>query len=219
MKTEPFSFQSQLRERFNRSELNENSVAENPFVQFALWLDEAKQTGIFPFPNTFSLCTVGKDNSPSSRIVLMRRQTEEGILFYTQYGSRKANDISHNPEVCANFYWPVVERQIQIAGLCSKISEAEADTGFRELSRENQLSAWASLQSEEVRHMDELEEKFNGFAKLFNAREIPRPSRWGGFLIEPHTFEFWQFRPMHFNDRIRYKQTKDRSWKIQRVAP
>lgn len=219
MKIEPFALQGLIRDKFNQNELTENNVADDPFHQFSVWLAEARQTGIFPFPTAFSLSTLSRDNFPSSRTVIMRSQSSDGILFYTQYGSAKALDISHNPNVCAHFYWPIIERQIQINGVCNRISEEEADDGFRELSRENQLAAWASLQSEEVNKIAELEEKFSGFEKLFQDRQIPRPSRWGGFKIEPVLFEFWQHRPFHFNDRIRYKPNADGSWIIQRISP
>jgi len=166
-----------------------------------------------------SVATVGKDMQPSLRLVYLRDISENGFVFYTNYGSQKAEDIAENNKVALNFYWVELERQIRIQGKVFKVSEEMSDTYFNSRPRESQIGAWASAQSTELTSRQVLEEKVIELTKKFENQSIPRPKHWGGYIVQPSKIEFWQGRPNRLHDRLVYTRTETNDWEISRIAP
>lgn len=185
----------------------------DPYRLFADWFKEASAAD----PNNaavVALATAAPDARPSLRMVLLKGYGESGFLFYTNYESRKAAELTENPFAAMTFWWPAQERQVRIEGTIEKISEAESDDYFAKRPRESRLSAWASPQSSVIEQpvtLDKLHERFGD-------APVPRPANWGGFRLVPETFEFWQGRANRLHDRIRFTKTAD-GWKTDRLAP
>ncbi|MCG6913598.1 pyridoxamine 5'-phosphate oxidase [bacterium BMS3Abin03] len=198
-------------------ELSEDDVLSNPFEQFNVWFDEAKQSEIVE-PTAAILSTVGEDNHPSARTILLKEVNEKGFVFYTNYESKKANDIASNPNISLLFLWKEQQRQVRIVGQSEKISREESEKYFRTRPRESQIGAWASHQSSVIPDRKSLDNKFEEYRKKFGDKEIPLPDFWGGYVIIPNYFEFWQGRPGRLHDRICYK-FEDQEWRIFRLAP
>jgi pyridoxamine 5'-phosphate oxidase len=206
-----------LRTEYQSSRLLESSVSRSPFVQFKRWFSDAVRAALVE-PNAMVLATVSDAGSPSARAVLMKRFDAQGVLFFTNYGSKKGRDISRNPRVAALFLWKDLERQIRIEGVARKLSRAASVRYFRGRPREAQLGAWASPQSERIPDRATLQRRLDRVRKQFEGRTVPCPPHWGGYVIEPRHFEFWQGREGRLHDRIVYRSTKQ-VWKIFRVAP
>ncbi|MEJ2507564.1 MAG: pyridoxamine 5'-phosphate oxidase [Ignavibacteriaceae bacterium] len=198
-------------------ELSEDDVLSNPFEQFNVWFDEAKQSEIVE-PTAAILSTVGEDNHPSARTILLKEVNEKGFVFYTNYESKKAKDIASNPNISLLFLWKEQQRQVRIVGQSVKISREESEKYFRSRPRESQIGAWASHQSSVIPDRKSLDNKFEEYRKKFGDKEIPLPDFWGGYVIIPNYFEFWQGRPGRLHDRICYK-FEDQEWRIFRLAP
>ena len=198
-------------------ELSEDDVLSNPFEQFNVWFDEANQTEIVE-PTAAILSTVGEDNHPSARTILLKEVNEKGFVFYTNYESKKAKDIASNPNISLLFLWKEQQRQVRIVGQSEKISREESEKYFRTRPRESQIGAWASHQSSVIPDRKSLDNKFEEYRKKFGDKEIPLPDFWGGYVIIPNYFEFWQGRPGRLHDRICYK-FEDQEWRIFRLAP
>ena len=198
-------------------ELSEDDVLSNPFEQFNVWFDEAKQSEIVE-PTAAILSTVGEDNHPSARTILLKEVNEKGFVFYTNYESKKAKDIASNPNISLLFLWKEQQRQVRIVGQSEKISREESEKYFRTRPRESQIGAWASHQSSVIPDRKSLDNKFEEYRKKFGDKEIPLPDFWGGYVIIPNYFEFWQGRPGRLHDRICYK-FEDQEWRIFRLAP
>jgi pyridoxamine 5'-phosphate oxidase len=200
---------------FNQGKL-EDSLGLDPFSEFTLWLKEAVDKKELE-ANAFSLCTVNKQKEPSSRIVYLKEIHSKKFIFYTNYFSRKGNDIVKNPFVSMLFFWPQLQRQIRIKGFCEKVSSEMSDEYFNSRPRESQLGAWASHQSEKLLDREELEGRYKEYSEKFPTT-VPRPESWGGYSIDPDNFEFWQGRASRLHDRILFERDSD-SWKTSRLNP
>ena len=210
---------SNYRKSYERNPLIKDNIPENPMELFQKWFYEADATDGIDEANVMSISTIGLDRYPKTRIVLLKRFTWEGFIFYTNYNSEKAKAILANPRVSLNFFWHGMERQIVIKGKAEKIAPNLSDGYFESRPKGSQLGAWASDQSQEIESREALDEKLSQFEKKFEGQEIPRPVYWGGFIVKPTSIEFWQGRPNRMHDRILFELQKDYNWKISRLQP
>lgn len=207
-----------MRENYRRGELDESAVDRDPLVQLRKWLDEAMAAGE-PEPNAMTLATADAAGRPSARIVLLKEVRPEGLVFFTDYRSRKAAEIEANPRVALVFHWHGLERQARIAGGAVRIPGPESDAYHGVRPRDSQLGAWTSRQSGVVGSRAELEAALAATRERFEGREIPRPGHWGGYLIAPEEIEFWQGRPGRLHDRILFTLTPEHGWSVARLSP
>lgn len=205
------------REDYQMSELNENQVAARPLDQFKAWFEDYKQLGKKDY-NSMLLTTVKPDGSPASRIVLLKGLSENGLEFFTNYNSSKAQEIAQNPKVALTFFWPDLERQIRIEGKATKSSDEQSDGYFGQRPRGSQIGAWASPQSEIIESRKVLDDNLAAFEEKFKEGGVPRPPHWGGFVVIPERVEFWQGRTNRLHDRIVYQLDGD-GWRTDRLAP
>ena len=207
---------SDYRTSYDKSSLVEENLPSNPYKLFDKWFDELCESNSVIEPNAMTLSTVDFKNRPRNRVVLLKKISKKGFVFYTNYDSRKGIDINNNQNVSISFFWPSFERQVIIEGICSKISAIESDKYFYSRPIESQIGAIVSNQSTVIPNREHIENKFNSF-KLKHP-EISRPSNWGGYIIEPRNIEFWQGRKNRLHDRIiyHYDETK---WSISRLSP
>ena len=208
---------SNLRRDYLLTELNETNVKTDPFDQFNVWMEETIKANLID-PSAMILATASKNAAPSVRVVLLKGIDSEGLIFFTNYESRKGKDIYENPQASLLFFWKELERQIRISGEVKKVSKKESEEYFHSRPYESQLAALASKQSSIISDRQYLEEKFEELKKEFNGKRIPLPSFWGGFKLIPESFEFWQGRENRLHDRISYLKGKN-NWKIVRLAP
>ena len=207
------------RRDYDKTELSKKSVSENPIEFFQKWFYEAEEYASIVDVTAMTIATIGTDGFPKNRVVLLKKYTWEGFIFYTNYNSEKGKSIAKNPNVCLSFFWPSIERQIIIKGVAEKLPENLSDGYFESRPDGSKLGAWASDQSEVVPSRTFLDNKLNSFEKKYSNSEIPRPKHWGGYIVKPTSIEFWQGRPNRMHDRIRYTLQKDFNWKIERLAP
>ena len=210
---------SNYRKSYEKSELTEEAIKENPLEQFQKWFYELEASESVDEPNAMTVSTIGLDGFPKSRVVLMKKFTFEGFIFYTNYQSEKGRAIASNPSVCLSFFWPHMERQVIIKGKAEKIAENLSDGYFESRPHGSKLGAIVSDQSEVVPSREYLEGKLMALEQKFDGAEVPRPEYWGGYLVRPISMEFWQGRPNRLHDRIRYSLQEDFDWKIERLAP
>ncbi|MBE0422578.1 MAG: pyridoxamine 5'-phosphate oxidase [Lutibacter sp.] len=207
------------RKVYQKSELSEEGITDNPMELFQKWFYEMEEFGGDSEVNAVTVSTIGTDGFPKARVVLLKKFTWEGFVFFTNYLSEKGKAMALNPNVCLSFFWQSIERQIIIKGVAEKLAENLSDGYFESRPDGSKLGAWASDQSEAVPSRNYLDERLASFEKQFENKEIPRPKHWGGILVKPISMEFWQGRPNRMHDRIRYTLQEDFNWKIERLAP
>ena len=210
---------SNYRKSYEKQELLEHHCPENPMELFQTWFTNADESDTIEETNAMNISTIGADGFPKNRIVLLKKFTSEGFVFYSNYASEKGKALEKNNHICLSFFWPALEQQIIIKGKAVKQAAQESDAYFESRPKGSKLGAWASNQSAVVNSRAELEESLISFEMKFKEKEIQRPKHWGGYLVKPVSIEFWQGRPNRLHDRIRYRLQKDFSWKIERLAP
>ena len=199
-------------------ELKETDLDPDPIVQFERWFGEAKE--VQPeLPEAMTVATCGADGIVTARICLLKHVDRRGFVFYTNFESRKGEQIHDNPRVALCFYWPLLGRQVRVEGVAVKVLEQEADAYFATRPRGSQISAWASSQSRVVMGRGDLDAKCAELEGAYRDREVPRPPHWGGYRIIPTCVEFWQGRTDRLHDRFAYKLRDARDWIIERLSP
>lgn len=206
------------RKIYEKSQLIESEIKENPMEQFRDWFLEASENPAIYEANAMAVSTLEDDGCPRTRMVLLKEYTYEGFIFYTNYESRKGNAIAKNHKACLHFFWPVLERQIIIKADLEKIAENLSDGYFHSRPKGSQLGAAVSPQSQVIPNRDFLEMKLIELEKKFENTEVPRPENWGGYIAKPYEIEFWQGRPNRLHDRIIY-ELSGVDWRISRLAP
>ena len=209
---------SNYRKSYNKSELLEDSIPEDPINLFNKWFHEVEDFGGLDEVNAMSVATIGLDGFPKTRVVLLKKYTFEGFIFYTNYNSEKGKAITNNPNICLSFFWNTLERQVIIKGIAEKTLANISDGYFESRPDGSKLGAIVSNQSEVITSRSVLEDKLKRLEIDFQGKEIPRPEFWGGFLVKPIEVEFWQGRPNRLHDRIAFT-LENTNWKIERLAP
>ena len=207
------------RKSYEKSALVEDSISDNPIQLFQTWFYEVENSDGVDEPNAMTVSTVGLDGFPKSRVVLLKKYTHEGFIFYTNYNSEKGKAIGENPNLCLSFFWANLERQVIIKGVAEKLPENLSDGYFESRPEGSKLGALVSDQSTVIDSRAVLEDKLAKMEKEYNGKEIERPKHWGGYLVKPLSIEFWQGRPNRLHDRIRYTLTSEFDWKMERLAP
>lgn len=202
---------------FDHGKLEEN-YGENPIALFNKWFQYAFENNVQE-SNAMSIATLGADGFTTSRVVYMKELFEEGFVFYTNYSSKKAQDIEFSNKISALFFWTEIERQVRIKGLVEKVPEEISDVYFNSRPRSSQLGAWASKQSAQIESRDALEDRLRFYDEKFEGVPVPRPEFWGGFILKPIYFEFWQGRSSRLHDRICFAKKEADSWEIFRINP
>lgn len=209
---------SGLRMEYRRGRLLESEVDPDPFVTFTAWYQATQGAELYE-PNAMTLATVGEDNRPSARIVLLRQVDERGFCFFTNYESRKGHELAANPWAALLFWWGRLERQVRIEGQVERMNDAESDAYFESRPIGSRLGAWASAQSEVIANRQVLEDRLAKLENEYTDHGPPRPPFWGGYRLVPTSFEFWQGGPNRLHDRLRYLRQEGDSWLIERLAP
>ncbi len=210
---------SNYRKSYERNPLLKDHISDNPMELFQKWFYEADESEGIEEANIMHVATIGLDGYPKNRVLLLKRFTWEGFIFYTNYNSEKGKAIEKNPNVCATFFWHSLEHQIVIKGKAEKIAENLSDGYFESRPTGSKLGAWASHQSEVIDSRKALDQKLEEALIKFEGKEIPRPDYWGGYIIKPVSIEFWQGRANRMHDRIRFTLQDDYNWKTERLEP
>ena len=210
---------SNHRKSYEKQELLKSNCPENPMELFQQWFYEIEESDSSEESNAMTISTVGLDGFPKNRVVLLKKFSWEGFIFYTNYNSEKGKAIAENNNVCLSFFWHSLERQVIIKGKAEKIAENLSDGYFESRPDGSKLGAWASNQSEVVTSKEALDSNLASLEKKYQHKEIPRPKHWGGYIVKPISIEFWQGRPNRMHDRIRYSLQENFEWKIERLAP
>ena len=206
------------RKSYEKNTLTQEHSDANPFNQFKKWFKEVEETPGVDEVNAMTVTTIGVDGFPKSRVVLLKSYDEAGFVFYTNYTSEKGEAIAHNSHVCISFFWPNLERQVIIKGVAERVSEEVSTAYFQSRPRGSQLGAWTSPQSDVIADRAYLEKRLEELETKYEGKEIPKPDFWGGFVIKPVEFEFWQGRSNRLHDRLRYTPGGV-NWKLERLAP
>jgi pyridoxamine 5'-phosphate oxidase len=206
-----------LRKSYERAALNETESLADPRLQFEQWLQQAIDSEI-PEPNAMTLATVSSDLRPSTRVVLIKGVDERGIVWYTNYNSRKGQELAGNPFAALQFHWVELERVVRIEGQVEKISDTESDAYFHSRPLDSRIGAWASPQSEPISGRDVLVTAAAKYGAQFLLNP-PRPPHWGGYRLRATSWEFWQGRKSRLHDRLRYTIDSDQQWRRERLAP
>ena len=208
---------AELRRAYERGALLEETVAEDPLVQFERWFEEARAGDVLE-PNAMILATVNELGRPDARTVLLKDVSDGGFVFYTNYNSRKGRELADSPHVCLVFLWASLERQVRIEGRAERVSAAESDAYYASRPRGSRLGAWASDQSEPVASREIMERTLTEVEARYLDKPVPRPPHWGGYRVIPEEMEFWQGRPNRLHDRICF-QRKGGAWERRRLQP
>lgn len=205
-----------LRKSYERAELSEDASHANPLQQFDQWLHEAIRSEI-PEPNAMTVATVGNDLRPSTRVVLIKGYDAQGIVWYTNYDSRKGRELAGNPYAALQFHWVELERVVRIEGVVERVSAEESDTYYQSRPLDSRIGAWASPQSQVIAGRGTLVANAAKYGAQF-LLSPPRPPHWGGYRLKPQQWEFWQGRKSRLHDRLHYRQ-EDGAWVRERLAP
>jgi pyridoxamine 5'-phosphate oxidase len=230
-----------IRREYSLTGLRRSDLESDPITQFKKWFDQARGarasgkvrkfcirlykalllvSGAEPLDLTaMTLATADTQGRPSARVVLLKGVDQRGFIFYTNYESRKGQELAENPHAAVVFYWSEQERQVCVAGEISRLPEAESDAYFKTRPPGSRVAAWASKQSAVIRDRAALEEKWKQVEALYAGQDIPRPPFWGGYVLAPTRIEFWQGRPNRLHDRFRYTRQTDKTWLIERLSP
>lgn len=207
------------RKVYEKSQLIESEIKQNPLEQFRDWFLEASENPNISEANAMAISTVEEDGCPRTRMVLLKEYTYEGFIFYTNYDSKKGKSIEKTHKACLHFFWPNLERQIIIKANLERIAENLSDGYFHSRPKGSQLGAAVSPQSQIIPNKEFLEDKLKDLEKEYENSEVPRPENWGGYIAKPYEIEFWQGRPNRLHDRIIYELIDNLDWKISRLAP
>lgn len=207
-----------LRKDYTLQDLSETEIDPDPFVQFKFWFEQAVAAQL-PEPNAMTLATCTPDGQPTARMVLLKDFDHRGFVLFTNYHSRKGQELAANPQAALVFWWAELERQVRITGCVEKISPEESDQYFEVRPAKSRLGAWASHQSEVIPSREYLEKKLQEFAAKYENQQVPRPPHWGGYRVIPQEIEFWQGRSSRLHDRLLYTRLEDGNWKIERLSP
>ena len=207
----------EFRREYLSGDLLETELLEDPYQQFMDWMEDAIRSGISD-PTAMSLATADISGRPTVRIVMLKDARPEGYIFYTNYESRKANDLAENPQASIMFFWPGLDRQVRIEGNVQQTCGVESDNFFQARPVNSRISSIVSPQSEEIPNREYLDDKFAEISDLFADSHVKRPSNWGGYILKPIAYEFWQGRENRLNDRLQYVLA-DGKWVIKRLAP
>lgn len=206
-----------LRREYTRGGLRHKDLPDDPIALFEQWLSQACEAKL-PDPTAMTVATVDEQGQPWQRIVLLKHYDAQGMVFYTNLGSRKALQLAHNPRISLHFPWHYLERQVMVLGEVEKLSPLEVLKYFHSRPRDSQIGAWVSKQSSRISARGILEGKFLELKQKFQQGEVPLPSFWGGYRVKFHTMEFWQGGEHRLHDRFIYQRDHD-GWKIDRLAP
>ena len=209
---------SDFRKQYTKGRLIASEVPPNPFILFKDWFDEVQSKGKEQETNAMTLSTQQPDGGVASRVVLLKEVSDEGFVFYTNYNSSKGQSIEHNNQVCISFFWQSMERQVIVQGTARKLPPEVSDQYFQSRPRGSQMGAHASNQSEVIENRFTLEKRLKFLEDQYKNKPIPRPTHWGGYVVSPHSIEFWQGRTNRLHDRLVYKQ-KSSTWVIKRLSP
>ncbi len=209
---------SDLREDYTKHALRATDLSADPFAQFEQWFQQAEECDVQE-PNAMCLATVSADGQPSTRVVLLKAFSSKGLVFYTNYESRKASELEANPKVAANFLWLPLQRQVNVTGRVERVSKVEALKYFISRPLASRLGAWSSPQSQMITSRQILEAKLDQMKRKFADGEVPLPDHWGGYRIVPETFEFWQGGSGRLHDRFMYRLDAAGGWTPERLAP
>jgi len=197
--------------------LDEKTIDRDPIKQFQLWFNDAFEAGL-PLPEAMTLATATRDGKPSARMVLLKQVDHDGFVFFTNYGSAKAEQLDANPYAALVFYWSKLDRQVRVEGSVVRTSAQESCDYFKTRPRESQIGAWASAQSQAISSRDVLEQRAQELEALYLDREVDCPDFWGGYRLKPERIEFWKSRIGRLHDRILYQRDAT-GWSITRLAP
>ena len=207
-----------IRQSYKGGSLEREDMLDHPMAMFRQWFDEAQDAKITEV-NAMTMSTVNAQGQPSSRTVLLKGVTDQGLIFYTNYLSRKGQEIDSNDKVSLLFFWKELERQVRVEGRVVRLSANDSTTYFQSRPKNSQIGAWASPQSEVIDNRSILEDEVASLREKYDGHDVlPRPTHWGGYIVLPHYYEFWQGRDSRLHDRLVYSQT-DGQWHIERLAP
>jgi len=206
-----------IRVEYSKRELSLKKVSDDPFAEFGVWMDEALASEVHE-PTAMTLSTVSADGRPTSRVVLLKGFDSDGFVFYTNYKSRKGRQLADNPFAVINFFWPELERQVNVSGRTERVSDEESDEYFQSRPFTSRVGAWASHQSEKIESKASVMASAAALMLKYATGHVPRPPHWGGYRLVPDRFEFWQGRPSRLHDRICY-ELEGEQWSISRLSP